>query len=297
MKINTKSLLKKIALILAGVTAISAVGVGIAKLVEYTRQDLKTINPSFEVGNIGSDGKYVNDESTLYTKEAFEAEGLQVKLDFDSQIEYQIFYYDDLDNFIESTDVLSAAYSDPVHDGYARIVIIPTDDEDGKIGLTERVTYPSQMTVKVSKVQDVEYINVYNKRLRVISDKAFLKFSLGVFHASSTGDYVFENSSSRAVTSSVLLSVKPGLTVSVSPFSDEYNFQFYIYCLSEIEGKFIVNSVLENIAVGKSGVIPENTDYVIFTCVAVESSSSGGTSLQTFPSESLSIIQDYININ
>ena len=187
MKINTKSLLKKIALILAGVTAISAVGVGIAKLVEYTRQDLKTINPTFEVGNLGTDGKYVNDESTLYTKEAFEAEGLQVKLDFDSQIEYQIFYYDDLDNFIESTDVLSAAYSDPVHDGYARIVIIPTDDEDGKIGLTERVSYPSQMIVKVSKEQKVEYVNVLNKRLRVVDDKSFLRFDLGTISSNSSG--------------------------------------------------------------------------------------------------------------
>ena len=128
MKYKTKSIIKKVALVLAGVVAVSAVGVGVAKLVEFMRDDLKTISPSFDVGGLGTDGKYVNDESTLYTKEAFQCDGLQIKLDFDNEIDYQIFFYDDLDNFIESTEVLSAAYSETVHDGYARIVIIPNND-------------------------------------------------------------------------------------------------------------------------------------------------------------------------
>lgn len=241
MKINTKSLFKKIALILAGVTAISAVGVGIAKLVEYTRQDLKTINPTFEVGNLGTDGKYVNDESTLYTKEAFEAEGLQVKLDFDSQIEYQIFYYDDLDNFIESTDVLSAAYSDPVHDGYARIVIIPTDDEDGKIGLTERVTYPSQITVKVSKEQNIQYFNVFGRRMKTVSSPSFLTFDYGYVTGDlDTGFTIIEGvNPNHAVTLDSLLSVSgySGLNFNsdVSSYINVYEFDFsngFLTCTS-----------------------------------------------------------------
>lgn len=212
MKFNTKSIIKKVALVLAGVVAVSAVGVGVAKLVEYMQDDLKTISPSFDVGNLGADGKYVNDESTLYTKEAFQCDGLQIKLDFDNEIDYQIFFYDDLDNFIESTEVLSAAYSETVHDGYARIVIMPTNDEDDKIGLTERLTYPGQMTVKVAKEQNFEYFNVFNKRLYVVDNSYSLRFSTANI-VYDDGNYVIEPDVS-GVLSSNLLSVNSGVSIS-----------------------------------------------------------------------------------
>ncbi len=194
MRIKTKGIIKKIALALAGVVALSAVGFGVAKLVELARNDLKTITPTFSVGNLGADGKYVSDESTLYTKEAFHCDGLQIKLDFDNEIEYQIFFYDDLDNFVESTEVLSAAYSETVHDGYARIVIMPTNDEDEKISLTERITYPDQMTIKVAKEQNTEYVNVFNKRLRIVDNLNDLRFFYGRVDQSS-GSMNFVNAS------------------------------------------------------------------------------------------------------
>lgn len=111
MKINfkAKSIIKKIALVLAGVAAITAVAFGVKAIVDYTKNDLKTISPSFEVGNLGADGKFVDDKGTLYTKEAFACDGLQIKPDFDSTVNYQIFYYDQLDNFIGSTNILDAS--------------------------------------------------------------------------------------------------------------------------------------------------------------------------------------------
>ena len=160
MKFNlkTKGILKKIALFLAGIIALTAVGFGVKAVVDYTQNDLKTIKPSFEVGNLGADGKFVNDESTLYTKEAFGCYGLQVKPDFDSTVNYQIFYYDILDNFISSTAVLSEGYSEkaPVHGAYARMVITPKEDEDFKISFTEKYKYPSQLTIKVKKNQNID---------------------------------------------------------------------------------------------------------------------------------------------
>lgn len=237
MRIKTKGIIKKIALVLAGVVALSAVGFGVAKLVEFVKDDLKTISPVFDVGNLGTDGKFVDDESTLYTKEAFACDGLQIKLDFDNQIEYQIYFYDDLDNFVESTEVLSAAYSETVHDGYARIVIMPTNDEDEKISLTERVTYPGQMTIKVAKEQNVEYVNVFNKRLQIVDNTSHLRFLRGGIEPS--GDsYLFNASETSVVCSKDLLEVDGGSTVSFTyKMSDDVDTVLHLFEFTYIKGE------------------------------------------------------------
>lgn len=207
MKINVKGLLKKIALALAGVAALTGIGFGVKAIVDYTKNDLKTISPSFEVGNLGADGKFLDDESTLYTKEAFECKGLQIKLDFDNAINYQIFYYDDLDNLISSTSKLDGAYTDKVLATHARLVIIPTDDEDNKISWTERITYPKQMTVKVAKTQDLKYVNAGSSRLLVLTDQYDLVFSSCAFRVSDDGTINFVEMNDRSSMSKQFLDV------------------------------------------------------------------------------------------
>ena len=76
IKLKTKNIIKNIALALAGVAAITAVGFGVKTIVDYTKDDLKQISLNYEVGNLGTDGKFVDNESTLYTKEAFGCYGL-----------------------------------------------------------------------------------------------------------------------------------------------------------------------------------------------------------------------------
>ena len=228
MKISLKgkSIIKKVALALAGVCAITAVGFGVKAIVDYTKNDLKTISPSFEVGNLGADGKYVNDESTLYTKNAFTCDGLQIKLDFDNEINYQIYYYDDLDNFIESTEVLSESYSGGVHDGYARVVIIPTNDEDNKISLKEKITYPNQMTVKVNKEQKSEYVDFYKYRIRTVDALGQLRFRYGDFQATENDQFIFVESTKFAVNSVDLFKVNSGKMT----FKDISTYTLNIYC-------------------------------------------------------------------
>lgn len=263
MRIKTKGIIKKIALVLAGVVALSAVGFGVAKLVEFVKDDLKTINPVFDVGNLGTDGKFVDDESTLYTKEAFQCDGLQIKLDFDNQIEYQIYFYDDLDNFVESTEVLSAAYSETVHDGYARIVIMPTNDEDEKISLTERVTYPGQMTIKVAKEQNVEYINVFNKRLRVISDKSLLRFYNGMIAVTENGSYEFVDDENYIITSGDILEVDGGSSIrfNYAPDGVSGTPELFVYEFSIVDGK--LSMLMERSCVGDFH-LSEDTEFVVF---------------------------------
>lgn len=215
MKSKTKRTFKIVGLVLACFVALGLLSFVIKAIVDYTKNDLKEISPKFEVGNLGSDGKFVDDESTLYTKEAFACKGLQVKLAFDNEINYQIFYYDDLDNLISSTSKLDSAYSDKVLATHARLVIIPTNDEDNKISLTERFTYPKQMTVKVAKNQDLKYVNAGNTRLLVLTDQYDLIFSSCTFHILDDGSIDFVAMNDRSSMSKQFLDVSKYKSLSV----------------------------------------------------------------------------------
>lgn len=291
MRIKTKGIIKKIALVLAGVVALSAVGFGVAKLVEFVKDDLKTISPVFDVGNLGTDGKFVDDESTLYTKEAFQCDGLQIKLDFDSQIEYQIYFYDDLDNFIESTEVLSAAYSETVHDGYARIVIMPTNDEDEKISFTERVTYPGQMTIKVAKEQNVEYYNVFNKRLRVVNSIFQLRFNPVTIREDENGSYYFDNSSNHSTTSFDLLKVEHSSAFSFTIPSNMEGSYFNVLGFKVEDGLCIIT---DDITIKTDlAELSEDTQYVIFEFVYMNIEGE----YQVIPDDFHSNVKDLITIS
>lgn len=288
---KVKGIVKKFALVLAVVVALSAVWFGVAKLVEFVKDDLKTITPVFDVGNLGTDGKFVDDESTLYTKEAFACDGLQIKLDFDNQIEYQIYFYDDLDNFVESTEVLSAAYSETVHDGYARIVIMPTNEEDEKISLTERVTYPGQMTIKVAKEQNVQYYQVYNKRLRVVNTPDQLLFSLGSFHLVDD-TYVFDIEGKTVCTNMNLLSISSNRILSVDDsfvtLPEGYVLRVFIYELSENDGVLSVIKRTETMSL----TLSNECDFVI-----ISAEKSGNSEYIDFSTGELSNFGSFITLS
>ncbi len=275
IKLN-KNLFKKIALALTGVAVLAGAVFGVKAIVDYTKNDLKKITPTFEVGNLGSDGKFVDDESTLYTKEAFGCYGLQVKPDFDSTVNYQIFYYDILDNYISSTEVLSEGYSGeaPVNGAYARIVIEPRDDEDGKISLTERIKYPSQLTLKVKKNQDINerFCSFSGKLMQVVFDKDSLLFSKNLWFDPTTMTWI--NNPVCCVTSSTILKVQGGstLTFDVSSLSESYSAAWMrIYQFKDIP--LDENMIIEGFGatVDSSFVLNKSTKYIM---IAVDSGSS-----------------------
>lgn len=221
---KAKRIIKAVALALAGVAAITAVAFGVKAIVDYTKNDLKTINPSFEVGSLGSDGKYVADEGSLYTKEAFGCYGLQVKPDFDSGVDYQVFYYDIFDNFVSSSEVLSEGYSAdaPVNGAYARMVITPRDDEDGKISFTEKIKYSNELTVKVKKNQNINerFFVLKDRLMQVVYDTQSLVFTNGLSFSEKTLDWVA--GASDCVTATTALKVDGGLTINYKAL-EKYN--------------------------------------------------------------------------
>lgn len=167
MKRKTKQVLKTLALSALGIGAVIGAASGINSLVEKNDSELKTIYPVFEVGGLNeTDGKYEKSESTLYTKNAFECQGLEIKLDFDNYIKYQIFYYEADGDFLSASEVISGneEIEVPLLATHARLELTPNWDEMGEDYDTEKeqvikwyetTKYSSQIEVKVNKEQDV----------------------------------------------------------------------------------------------------------------------------------------------
>ena len=117
------------------------------------------VDLSWEVGALNTTGKYLEADDKLYNKTAFKCKGLTVKLDFDANVKYQIFYYNEDEVFISSTEVLDASYTDQEPQGavYARIVISPvfgSDVAEPSIKIWEKASYTKQLFVKVYNNQD-----------------------------------------------------------------------------------------------------------------------------------------------
>ncbi len=150
MNYKLRKVFKTISLVLLGLSVIG----GIAALTTHLiKKDSVAVHPTFEVGGLNAQGRYEGVKGSLYTKEPFACEGLRATLDFDSQITYQIFYYDILDNFISTSEILSIGYSGvaPLNGAYARVVITPINDDDKKISFSEKLKYSKQLNLKVSK--------------------------------------------------------------------------------------------------------------------------------------------------
>lgn len=146
-------LLKKISLGVVGVASIGAIAFGVSKIVQFCKNDTKTLSLDYSVGALTDEGKYQEDECKLYTKKAFACEGLRVTFDFDAEVNGQFYFYDINDKYLSKSDVITegSSVSVPLNGAYARAVVIPTNDEDGSISFTEKYKYGSQMQVKVDK--------------------------------------------------------------------------------------------------------------------------------------------------
>lgn len=98
---------------------------GVATLFD---SETKTVHPLFIVGGIDeTTGEHLETDGSIYTRDSFDCEGLAVELDFDAHVTYQVFYYDELDNFISASSVYEkgAELDIPENAVAARIVVTP----------------------------------------------------------------------------------------------------------------------------------------------------------------------------
>ena len=164
-KFKKKFSFKRTMSLVLGVLLLAGAVVGLGA---FAKRDTNTIGASaFSIGGLDPDtGKYVDRADAIYTSEAFSAQGLSITPDFETaDVEYQIFFYDENDRFLEATEVLSESYTEQkLLPTYARIVIYPStlDDEgnvieDYKVSLFEIRKIAKTLTITVDADQNKVY--------------------------------------------------------------------------------------------------------------------------------------------
>lgn len=95
------------------------------------------VSLSYERGNLTTYGKYEETKKTIYTKKSCELKyGLKTELEFNSNIKYQFYFYDELDNYIGSSEVYEESVVLTFEECFCaknfRVVITPNYDSDTK---------------------------------------------------------------------------------------------------------------------------------------------------------------------
>ena len=88
------------------------------------------------------------------TRDAFTTDGLKIELADDAAVSYELYFYDADGEFVSKTGALTADYDGgtvPETAATVKVVITPTEDEDGKVTLTEVFGYASALTITVNR--------------------------------------------------------------------------------------------------------------------------------------------------
>ena len=168
--------------VLCGILVVAPLIGACAGIAAIAKNDTKTISSSaFSRGDLDENGIYVESDKSIYTKEAFGCIGLRVEPDFESQVTYDVYYYDSDERLIEVIKGMSSVYDEdhPLAQ-YARIVIHPeiSDDvseKDFKIHFYEVYGYANDLTITVNEKQNYLYENSINlfKEENVQADTTF----------------------------------------------------------------------------------------------------------------------------
>ncbi len=184
---------KKVLIIgLAVITLVGAIA-GISALFREDDKTTKTINPAFSVGGLTENGAYLDTQESIYTKNAFECQGLDIEIAFDNNISYRVFFYDVGNNFLSSTETLTSNYNEditPFEATTARIVITPNDDN--KISWYEINGYADQLKISVNKEQveiDYPYVGKNKFVYRTGVGMSGLSSGTSAFRLTESGNY------------------------------------------------------------------------------------------------------------
>lgn len=148
------------------VIAIFAVIIGAcAVFAAISRDETKTIGAGeFSRGGLDEKGEHIITDQCVYTKEAFECEGLRIEPDFEFKGTYRVYFYNSDMGFMHRTEELSKVYDgDYPGANFARIVISPDVEaeaeeqgikaKDWKIRFYEVRKYANDLKITVNKEQ------------------------------------------------------------------------------------------------------------------------------------------------
>lgn len=156
---------KQVICIVLCVALVAAIGVTVTSAFAKDADDdgyLK-VTPKFSIGGLTDEGLYEETDASLYTKDAIEASDVKVVLDFDSTVQYQLFFYDEVDEFVSASVILQKGSETNVPEGATafRIMLTPVwdddvDKDDRKITIFNKYSFTKQITVKIIEIDDSE---------------------------------------------------------------------------------------------------------------------------------------------
>ena len=108
---------------------------------------------AYTIATLDDSGKQTDGDTSIVTRTAFTTDGLKVEIADGATVTYTLYFYGAKDEFISKTESLSKDFDGTIPENAetAKIVITPTDDEDGKVDLTEILGYAGQVTVTVNR--------------------------------------------------------------------------------------------------------------------------------------------------
>lgn len=108
---------------------------------------------AYGIGSISATtGKYVEDTSSIYSKDFITVDGLIIELKEDANVSYKLFFYDKEKEFISATDALtSGTNSTSVVDNAKYFKIVITPNADSKLTFLDISKYAERVSVTVNK--------------------------------------------------------------------------------------------------------------------------------------------------
>ena len=224
---------------------------GLATIFNTKTTDVSDFN--FKKGALDSAGFYTESDTSIYTKDLIECQGLVIEPDFEATGDYQVFYYGADKAFIGATELMDAHLdgmytkgSDFAFAKYCRIVISPDTptDEDGypvddwKIRFWEIAGYADDYKISVNKNQKYSLAKVLESCTDVadILGEGIWDNNADVYKAESSGMYFFNIVNTSNANTLIMKVATETLTNTVS-YSDGHVFNMPL--LYDVNGSIV----------------------------------------------------------
>ena len=136
------------------------VGVGLALImsggalarVSSNEKTTELSSYKYSIGAVMENGKIDSEDKASMTSEKIPVKDLvSIELAEDAEVQVLLHYYDEDGGFIQSVEFTGELADAPAGAEEFRVEIIPTDDDDGKIGAFEKGEYAKMVTVTLKK--------------------------------------------------------------------------------------------------------------------------------------------------
>ena len=107
---------------------------------------------SYSIGAVTNEGKLDSEDKTSMTSEKLNVKDLvSIEVAEDAKVQVFVHYYTKDGDFLSSVELSGELGEAPQGAETFRVEIVPTDDDDGKIGAFEKGDYAKMVTVTLKK--------------------------------------------------------------------------------------------------------------------------------------------------